>query len=210
MNIFKVLWTFCQIASLGLLSWKCMMKDESHSWGQAGPGQKRKSIPSILAERDIPESPSRSLVIRCPDTKASLVALPFLESQFGVLPYMDGGAADALVSVFVRLPRAPTLGHRAFAFAVPLSRKCFPLQFVVTGALTVCFSVQMPNVQRGHLQRSDVKKPDTLCCQHFYQVDFIHSLYYSCLVSMFNSVCGMIEWSHPLSMQSRNIFWLPL
>lgn len=138
MNIFKVLWTFCQIASLGLLSfgsawWKMSLIAED----RRGPGQKKEH--SKHSERDIPESPKPQLGDTLSCLKASLVALPFL-SQFGVLPYMDGGAADALALFCSFAPRAPHFCHRAFAFAVPLSTKYFPLQFVVTGAFSLYVS----------------------------------------------------------------------
>lgn len=206
MNIFKVLWTFCQIASLGAAElWKCTMKDESHSWGQAGPGQKRKSIPSILAERDIPESPKPQLgdMLSWYESIAGGPAIfrkpVWSSSLHGWWCCRHPGP------VFVHLPREHlTSATGPLHLLCPFHRNVFLHNLSWLVLLTVCFSVQMPNAQRGHLQRSAVKKPDTLCCQHFYQVDFIHSLYYSCLVSMFNS-CLWNDWMesspHPCNLE---------
>lgn len=172
MNIFKVLWTFCQIASLGVAElWKYMMKDESHSWGQAGPGQKRKSIPSILAEGDIPESPKPQLG----DTLSwyeSISGGPAIFRKTVLSSSLHGwGCCRHPGPVFVCL----LLEHLKLASATGPLHCCVP--FVEMFSLTishdwclliVCFSVPMSNAQRGHLQRSAVKKPDTLCYQHFY------------------------------------------
>ena len=95
---------------------------------------------------------AEALVIGCPDMKALLVALPFLESQFSVLPYKDSCAPDTLAISSVPRAHQAHFHHRAFAFAPLLSWKSFSLRTCHDRGLLILYvSVQMSNAQRGHL-----------------------------------------------------------
>lgn len=92
-----------------------------------------------------------TLVISCPDTKALLVALPFLESQFWILPYKDDSAPGTLVLFplsFLEHIKL-TSNHRAFAFAVFLYWGWFSLRVRCGwGLLIIYASVRMSDAQR--------------------------------------------------------------
>lgn len=107
-----------------------------------------------------------ALVICCPDMKAVLVALPFLESQFWILPYKDSSALDTLACFSVsRAPQAH-LHPRAFAVAEFLYWECFSLRTCHDWCLLIIYvSVQMSNAQKGHLWWTARKMPNVLCLQ---------------------------------------------
>lgn len=164
MNIFQVLWTFCQIASLGAVElWKYMMKDESHSGGQAGPGQRERAFQTFSQEETFRSHRSHSPGDMLPwyESMAGGPAIfrktLFSSSLQGQLCLGHRGLS------FVPRARPAHVHHRALAFAVLLPwessslRTCHDRSFLV-----LYVSVQRSNAQRGHLWRPAQKKQHPL------------------------------------------------
>lgn len=118
------------LLSFGSTWWKMSLIAEDRQ----GQAREKEHSKHSSRKRHSRVTEAAALVICCPDMKALLVALPFLESQFWILPYKGNSAPDMLV--FFSVPRAHQVHfyHRAFAFAVFLYWECFPSELVMTGA----------------------------------------------------------------------------
>lgn len=97
MNIFKVLWTFCQIASLGVVGlgstwWKMsLIAEDRQGWAREKEHSKHSS-----RKRHSRVTKATALVMCCPDREAVRVSLPFLESRLWILPYKGCSARGTL------------------------------------------------------------------------------------------------------------------
>lgn len=145
------------LLSFGSTWWKMSLIAED----KQGQAREKEHSKHSSRKRHSRVTEAAALVICCPDMKALLVALPFLESQFWILPYKDKSAPDMLV--FFSVPRTyhAHFYHRAFAFAVFLYWECIPSELVMTGAF-LFVSVRVSNAQRGHLWWPALKKSNIL------------------------------------------------
>lgn len=117
---------FAKLLPWGLLSfgstwWKMSLIAEDRQ----GQAREKEHSKHSSRKRHSRVTEAAALVICCPDMKALLVALPFLESHFWILPYKANSALDRLAFFSVPWAHQAHFHHRAFAFAMFLCWECF-------------------------------------------------------------------------------------
>lgn len=152
---------FAKLLPWGLLSfgstwWKMSLIAEDRQ----GQAREKEHSKHSSRKRHSRVTEAAALVICCPDMKALLVALPFLESHFWILPYKANSALDMLVFFFCSLSTPSSLLPQGLCICYVPLLGMFSLKIVTTGAF-LFISVQISNAQRGHLSWPALKKSNS-------------------------------------------------
>lgn len=117
------------LLSFGSTWWKMSLIVEDRQ----GQAREKEHSKHSLRKRHSGVTEAAALVICCPDMKALLVALPFLESHFSVLPYKDSCAWDTGIFLLF-LEHAQLTSTAGFLHSLCSSpRKALPSELVMLG-----------------------------------------------------------------------------